>query len=55
MGGIWAVGEVGGGQPTRLTLELATLARQLAESAGAEARSVVIGGDAATAATKVAT
>ncbi|MEJ7752982.1 MAG: electron transfer flavoprotein subunit alpha/FixB family protein [Candidatus Limnocylindrales bacterium] len=54
MGGIWAVGEVGGGQPTRLTLELATLARQLAESAGAEARSVVIGGDAAAAAAELA-
>ncbi len=55
MGGIWAVGEIAGGEPTRLTLELATLAHQLAEAAGAEARSVVIGEDAAAAAAEVAT
>ncbi len=56
MAGIWAVGEVADGQPTRLTLELATLARQLSEAAGtsAEARSVVIGGGAATAGAEVA-
>jgi electron transfer flavoprotein alpha subunit len=51
---IWAIGEVVDGQPTRLTLELATLARQLAETAGGEARTVLVGqgveGAAATAA-----
>lgn len=55
MAGIWAVGEVADGGPTRLTLELATLARQLGEAAGTETRSVLIGGDAAAAAGEVAT
>jgi hypothetical protein len=32
MGAIWAVGEIADGSPTRLTLELATLASQLAEA-----------------------
>ena len=34
MAGIWAIGEIADGAPTRLTLELATLARQLAEASG---------------------
>lgn len=51
---IWAVGELFQGQPTRLTLELATLARTLAEAAGAEARTVLIGSLAPGAARSVA-
>src|SRR5688500_15447292 len=54
MAGIWAVGEIADGSPTRLTLELATLARQLAEAAGEEARTVLIGAGAATAADEAA-
>jgi electron transfer flavoprotein alpha subunit len=54
MAGIWAVGELANGRPTRLTLELATLARQLAEAAGTSARSVLIGDGAAEAADEVA-
>ena len=49
MGAVWAVGEVADGAPTRLTLELATLARGLAEAAGGEARTVLIGSGAAAA------
>lgn len=47
MATFWAVGEIADGQPTRLTLELATLARQLAEASGGAARSVLIGSGAA--------
>jgi electron transfer flavoprotein alpha subunit len=54
MAGVWAVGEVVDGAPTRLTLELATLCRQLAEAAGGEARSVLIGKGAAGAGEEVA-
>ena len=54
MATIWAIGELAGGQPTRLTLELATLARQLADAAGAEARTVLIGAGASGAAAAVA-
>lgn len=36
MGGIWALGELVDGRPTRLTLELATLAVDLATTAGAQ-------------------
>jgi electron transfer flavoprotein alpha subunit len=54
MAGIWAVGEIADGAPTRLTLELATLARQLAEAGGGEARTVLIGAGAAKAAEEVA-
>ncbi|HVM30467.1 MAG TPA: electron transfer flavoprotein subunit alpha/FixB family protein [Candidatus Limnocylindrales bacterium] len=39
----WAVGDLVGGTPSRLTLELATLARQLAEASGGQARTVLIG------------
>jgi electron transfer flavoprotein alpha subunit len=55
MPGIWAVGELADGTPTRLTLELATLARQLAGAAGIEARTVLVGQGAADAAAAVAT
>lgn len=56
MSGIWAVGELADGQPTRLTMELATLARQLGAAAGAEsdACSVLIGSGAGEAAAEVA-
>src|SRR5689334_9959394 len=53
-GQIWAIGEIADGQPTKLTLELATAARKLAEKSGGEARTVLVGncasGAAATAA-----
>src|SRR3954451_20980770 len=54
MASIWAIGELAGGQPTRLTLELATLARQLAAAAGAEATTVLIGPGATDAGAAVA-
>jgi electron transfer flavoprotein alpha subunit len=54
MASIWAIGELAEGQPTRLTLELATLARELAAAAGGQARSVLIGPGAAAAAGQVA-
>ncbi|HEV8053475.1 MAG TPA: hypothetical protein VGP30_01455, partial [Candidatus Limnocylindrales bacterium] len=54
MAAIWAVGEVADGRPTRLTLELATLARQLAEAAGGRATAVLIGAGATDAANEVA-
>ena len=54
MATIWAVGELADGQPTRVTLELATLARQLAEAAGAEAKTVLVGAGAGDAAAAVA-
>jgi len=41
---IWALAEIADGVPTKLSLELATLARQLAEAAGGESRTVLIGG-----------
>jgi electron transfer flavoprotein alpha subunit len=50
----WAVGDVADGAPTRLALELATLARQLAEAAGGEARTVLIGQGATQAAEEAA-
>ena len=54
MGAIWAVGELADGAPTKLTLELATLARTMAEAAGHDARTVLIGAGAGAAATEVA-
>lgn len=51
---IWAIGEVVDGKPTRLTLELATLARQLADAAGAEAHTLLVGPGVAAAADAVA-
>lgn len=47
-GAIWAVAELDeAGQPTRLAQEVATLARQLAAQAGAEALGVVAGAEGA--------
>jgi electron transfer flavoprotein alpha subunit len=54
MAEIWAVGEITDGQPTKLTLELATLARQLAEASASEARTVLVGPAAQHAAAAVA-
>jgi electron transfer flavoprotein alpha subunit len=54
MAAVWAIGELADGSPTRLTLELATLARRLAEAAGGEARSVIVGAGAAAAGEQVA-
>jgi electron transfer flavoprotein alpha subunit len=54
MATIWAVGELADGAPTRLTFELATLARQLAEAAGAEAKTVIVGAGASDSAPAVA-
>ncbi len=51
---IWAIGEIADGVPTKLTLELATLARSLAEQAGGESQTVLIGAGAAKAAEQVA-
>ncbi|HUP83331.1 MAG TPA: electron transfer flavoprotein subunit alpha/FixB family protein [Candidatus Limnocylindria bacterium] len=49
-GQIWAIGEIADGQPTKLTLELATAARELAAKSGGEARTVLVGAGAAAAA-----
>ena len=54
MAAIWAVGEIADGVPSKLTLELATLARQLAEKAGGESRTVLIGKGAGEAAKEAA-
>jgi electron transfer flavoprotein alpha subunit len=54
MGAIWAIGEMADGAATKLTLELATLARQMADQAGAEARTVLIGVGAGAAAADTA-
>jgi electron transfer flavoprotein alpha subunit len=54
MPAIWSVAEVVDGAPTRLSLEVATLARQLAEAAGGEASVVAIGSGAARAAAELA-
>jgi len=43
MSTIWAIGEIPDGVPTKLTLELATLARQLAEKAGGQSRTILVG------------
>lgn len=51
---IWAIGEFAEGVPTKLTLELATLARSLAEKAGGESQAVLIGAGATKAAEQVA-
>jgi electron transfer flavoprotein alpha subunit len=53
MAGIWAIGDASGGTASRLTLELATLARRLAEAAGMDAATVVLGDGAADAAQEV--
>lgn len=54
MSTIWAVGELFDGAATRLTLELATLAHQLAEAEGGAARTILIGVDVAAAADEAA-
>jgi len=54
MAAIWAIGEIADGVPTKLSLELATLARQLAEKAGGDSRTVLVGTGAAKAAEAVA-
>lgn len=51
---IWALGEVSDGQPTRLSLEVATLARGLAEAGGGEAAALLIGPGVAPAAEELA-
>jgi electron transfer flavoprotein alpha subunit len=51
---VWAIGEIADGQPTKLTLELATLARTLAEASGGEAKTVLVGEGAAGAAKSAA-
>jgi electron transfer flavoprotein alpha subunit len=53
-GAIWAVGELADGGPTRLTLELATLAGRLSAAAGAEAATILVGEGAAAAGEEVA-
>jgi electron transfer flavoprotein alpha subunit len=50
MAAVWAIGEIADGKPTKLTLELATLARTLAEASGGEAKTVLVGEGAAGAA-----
>ena len=50
MGGVWAIGEVVAGRPTKLTSEVATLAAHLAGAAGADATVALIGADPAAAA-----
>ena len=45
-GPIWALAELTDGRPTRLSLELATLATQLAAAAGREAAVVALGAEA---------
>ncbi len=54
MARVWAVGELAGGVPTKLSLELATLARKLAEASGGEDACVVIGTGATGAAGQLA-
>jgi electron transfer flavoprotein alpha subunit len=51
---IWAIGELGDGGPTRLTLELATLAAKLGAAAGTEAATLLVGEGAAAAGDEVA-
>ena len=54
MAEIWAVGEIADGQPTKLTLELATLARRLADASGGQSRTLIVGTGAQQAASAVA-
>ncbi len=54
MATVWAVGEITDGVPSKLSLELATLARQLAEKGGGRAQTVLIGIGAGLAAAEVA-
>jgi len=54
MATIWAVGEVADGAPTRLSLELATLARKLADEASGSAQTILVGEGASAAAVEAA-
>ena len=54
MAHIWAIGELVDGAPSKMTLELATLARQMAEASSGEARTVLVGQGADAAAAEVA-
>jgi electron transfer flavoprotein alpha subunit len=54
MAEIWAVGELVNGAPTKLTLELSTLARKLAEPSGGNAATLLVGEDASAAGSEVA-
>jgi electron transfer flavoprotein alpha subunit len=54
MPGLWAIAELVDGAPTRLSAELATLARQLGDAGGIAATTVVIGQGAAAAARALA-
>jgi electron transfer flavoprotein alpha subunit len=54
MAKVWAIGEIVDGVPSKLSLELATLARKLAEESGGEDRTVLIGKGAGGAANQVA-
>lgn len=53
-GAIWVVAELADGRPTRLSLELASLAHELAAAAGREAVAVLVDGDAEAAASLAA-
>jgi electron transfer flavoprotein alpha subunit len=54
MAAIWAVADVVDGAPTRLSMEVATLARQLADEGKGEAVGIVIGAGSAKAAAELA-
>ena len=54
MAEIWAIGELADGAATKLTLELATLATQLAAACGGSARAVLVGEGASAAGSDVA-
>jgi electron transfer flavoprotein alpha subunit len=54
MATFWAVGELVNGGATKLTLELTTLARQLADASGGKAAAVLVGEGASAAGSEVA-
>jgi len=45
VGGIWVIGEIADARPTKLTLEVVALARELAHGSGSAATVVLIGAD----------
>ncbi len=51
---VWAIGEVVDGVPSKLSQELATLARQLSEASGGDARTLLVGQGAGSAAVEAA-
>jgi len=53
-GAIWAVGEIADGGATRLSTEVATVARDLAEASGRQAAAIVVAADPASAAAGLA-